>query len=231
MLNSATPASTVSFWISVFLPTPFSSFTIAIATLPGRGYTSPSSGEVVELYAFDEAYLARLREGDPSTEAHFVNYFSQLLQLKLRARYLASEVVDDLRQETFTRVIRTLRSDSGIRQPDRLGAFVNSVCNNVLLEHYRSGNRNVALDPSVAEIHDKSLNIEHLAITDETCALVRKVLSQLPQRDQAILRAIFLEDQDKDQVCRRFAVTRDYLRVLIHRAKQKFRVLLSPNSA
>jgi RNA polymerase sigma-70 factor, ECF subfamily len=190
----------------------------------------PTSGEVVELYAFDGAYLARLREGDPSTEAHFVNYFSQLLQLKLRARYLASEVVDDLRQETFTRVIRTLRSDSGIRQPDRLGAFVNSVCNNVLLEHYRSGTKNVALDPCHAEIQDKTLNIETLAITDETGAIVRKVLAQLPQRDQAILRAIFLEEQDKDQVCRRFAVTRDYLRVLIHRAKEKFRLLLNPNS-
>src|SRR5579859_2954220 len=118
MLSSAAPSSTVSFWIGVFLPVPFS-LHIAIATLHRRGYTSPASGEVVELYAFDEAYLARLREGDPSTEAHFVDYFSQLLQLKLRARYLGSEVVDDLRQETFARVIRTLRSESGIHQPDR----------------------------------------------------------------------------------------------------------------
>lgn len=184
----------------------------------------------MELYAFDEAYLARLREGDPSTEAHFVDYFSQLLQLKLRARYLASDVVDDLRQETFARVIRTLRSDPGIRQPDRLGAFVNSVCNNVLLEHYRAGSKNVALDPSHAEIQDKTLNIESLAITEQNSAIVRKVLSQLPQRDQAILRAVFLEDQDKDQVCRRYAVSRDYLRVLIYRAKDKFRIFLDSNS-
>ena len=93
---------------------------------------------MVQLYAFDEAYLARLREGDPSTESHFVAYFSQLLQLKLRARYLPSEVVDDLRQETFARVIRSLRSDGGICQPNRLGAIVNSVCSDVLSEHYRS---------------------------------------------------------------------------------------------
>src|SRR4029077_4068674 len=41
-----------------------------------------TSGEFLELFAFDEAYLRRLREGDPSTEDHFVAYFSQLLQLK-----------------------------------------------------------------------------------------------------------------------------------------------------
>ena len=230
MLSSAGPSSNVSFrirFIGPCLPAPLSQ----LLTLPADGYTSPASGEAVELYAFDEAYLARLREGDPSTEAHFVDYFSQLLQLKLRARYLASEVVDELRQETFTRVIRTLRSESGLRQPDRLGAFVNSVCNNVLLEHYRAGSRNVPLDPSHAEIQDKSLNIENLAITTETCAIVRKVLSQLPPRDQAILRAIFLEEQDKDHVCRSFQVTRGYLRVLVHRAKEKFRILLGPGTA
>src|SRR6267378_7230561 len=96
-----------------------------------------TSGEVLEFFAFDEAYVSRLREGDPSTETHFVAYFSKLIQIKLRARYLSPEVVDDLKQETFTRVIRSLRS-GGIRQGDRLGPFVNSVCNNVLLEHYRA---------------------------------------------------------------------------------------------
>jgi RNA polymerase sigma-70 factor, ECF subfamily len=180
----------------------------------------------LELFEFDEAYLSRLREGDPSTESHFVVYFSQLLQLKLRARFLAPDAVDDLRQETFTRVIRSIRSDGGVREANRLGAFVNSVCNNVLLEHYRAGNRNVPLESEHFEMPDKVMNVEKQAMADETRATVRKVLSQLPSRDQAILRAIFLEEQSKDEVCRRFGVTRDYLRVLLYRAKEKFRSLL-----
>jgi RNA polymerase sigma-70 factor (ECF subfamily) len=182
----------------------------------------------LELFAFDEAYLSRLREGDPSTESHFVVYFSQLLQLKLRARFLAPDAVDDLRQETFTRVIRSIRSAGGVREANRLGAFVNSVCNNVLLEHYRAGNKNVPLQSEHLEMPDKVMNVEKQAMADETCATVRKVLSQLPGRDQAILRAIFLEEQQKDEVCRRFGVTRDYLRVLLYRAKEKFRSLLGP---
>ncbi len=182
----------------------------------------------MELFAFDEAYLARLREGDPSTETHFVVYFSQLLQLKLRARHLTPDAVDDLRQETFSRLIRAIRSDGGIREANRLGAFVNSVCNNVLLEHYRSGNKSLPLEPNHAEIQDKVVNLENLAIAEETRSFVRKVLAQLPERDQAVLRAIFFEEQPKDDVCRRFGITRDYLRVLIHRAKQKFRSLLGP---
>ena len=186
-----------------------------------------NSGEGLQLYSFDEAYLARLRGGDPPTESHFVAYFSTLLHLKLRARYLPSEVVDDLRQETFARVIRSLRSESGIRQPDRLGAFVNSVCNNVLLEHYRSGGKkNVSLELAHCNIPDKVLSLETLTIRKETSSSVRRVLAQLPERDQTILRAIFLDERAKDDVCRQFGVTRDYLRVLLHRAKEKFRAVM-----
>ena len=181
----------------------------------------------MEFFTFDEAYLDRLREGDPSTESHFVVYFSQLIQIKLRARYLAPEVVDDLKQETFVRVIRSLRSDGGIRQGDRLGPFVNSVCNHVLLEHYRSGAKNVSLGSDHLELPDKILNLESLAISEETQQRVRRVLSQLPGRDQAILRAIFLEETDKEQVCKQFGVGRDYLRVLLYRAKEKFRSVMA----
>jgi len=185
-----------------------------------------TSGEVLELFAFDEAYVGRLREGDPSTEGHFVEYFSKLIQIKLRARFLAAEVVDDLRQETFARVIRSLRSEGGIRQADRLGPFVNSVCNNVLLEYYRSGLKNVPLDANHLELPDKVLNLESLAILQETQQAVQNLLLQLPDRDQAILRAIFLDELSKDEVCKKFDVGRDYLRVLLHRAKEKFRAAM-----
>lgn len=186
-----------------------------------------TSGEVLEFFAFDEAYVGRLREGDPSTESHFVAYFSQLIQIKLRARYLAPEVIEDLKQETFIRVIRSLRSDGGIRQGDRLGPFVNSVCNHVLLEHFRSGSKNVQLQSDHLELPDKILNLEALAISEETQKMVRNVLSQLPRRDQAILRSVFLEEMDKEDVCQRFGVGRDYLRVLLYRAKEKFRAAMA----
>ncbi len=56
---------------------------------------------------------------------------------------------------------------------------------------------------------------------------MRKVLAQLPERDQAILKAVFLEEVAKDEVCQRFGVGRDYLRVLLHRAKGKFRAAMN----
>ncbi len=47
----------------------------------------------------------------------------------------------------------------------------------------------------------------------------------MPTRDRELLRAIFLQEKEKDEVCAQFGVDREYLRVLLHRAKDKFRVL------
>src|SRR5713101_8164566 len=94
--------------------------TISIIAHKGmRRYTPPQEAEAcVEFFNFDEAYVKRLREGDPSTEQHFVAYFGQLLRIKLRSRTLTSDKVEDLSQETFIRVIANLRKDGGVRQPE-----------------------------------------------------------------------------------------------------------------
>ena len=54
---------------------------------------------------------------------------------------------------------------------------------------------------------------------------VREILADLPERDRRLLREVFLEERDKDEVCRDFGVDRNYLRVLLHRAKQSFKSL------
>ncbi len=178
----------------------------------------------MEFFTFDKAYVERLRSGDPSTEQHFVAYFDQLLRIKLRSRMLTFDKVEDLRQETFIRVIATVRKD-GVRQPERFGAFVNSICNNVLLEHYRSSAKNQPMEEVYMEIPDKILDLEGMLVTKESAQQVRRILDGMPKRDRDLLRAIFLEEKEKDSVCRELGVDREYLRVLVHRAKDKFRAL------
>ena len=43
------------------------------------------------------------------------------------------------------------------------------------------------------------------------------------ERDRFLLKAVFLEQRDRDEVCREFGVDREYLRVLLHRAKREFK--------
>jgi len=174
--------------------------------------------------SFDAAYVDRLRDREPETEQHFVSYFSDLILIKLRARSLSRQLADDIKQETFLRVFRTLRSPQGIRQPERLGAFVNSVCNNVLLEFLRAKGRHpTAAVDSMVQMADDTCGPDDCLITEERKAQVRRIVEGLPVRDRRVLKAVFLEERDRDEVCAQMGVGREYLRVLLHRAKTEFR--------
>jgi RNA polymerase sigma-70 factor (ECF subfamily) len=180
----------------------------------------------LQFQAFDQSYLERLRAGDYRAQEHFGAYFSALILIKLRSRLKSREAIEDVRQETFTRFFVALR-DGRILQPERLGSFVNSICNNVLLEHFRAGSRFDSLDDDEKprELPDKGLDLVSILATKETERKVREILEQLSERDRRLLREVFLEERDKDEVCRDFGVDRNYLRVLLHRAKQSFKSL------
>jgi len=161
----------------------------------------------VEFFTFSKEYVELLRQGDPVTEQHFVAYFEQLLRIKLRSRMLASDTVEDLRQETFIRVIAAVRKDGGVRQPERFGAFVNSICNNVLLEYYRSSTKNHPMEEVYMDHPRQNIDLEGMLVTKQSAEQVRRILDAMPKRDRDLLRAIFLDDKEKDAVCRNLGST------------------------
>jgi len=217
------------------LKRPSSSPTPSLTIVPENDQSSPSQvihclplsdgrGKLLQFHSFDEAYVERLRAGDFRTQEHFRVYFTALAQVKLRSRLQSPEAIEDVRQETFARFYVALR-EGKIVHPGRLGSFVNSICNNVLLEHYRTTARHGSLDDDDERKEFPSPVLDPLArlTAHEIQRKVGEILDQLPERDRRLLREVFLEERDKDEVCRDFGVDREYLRVLLHRAKQSFK--------
>jgi RNA polymerase sigma-70 factor (ECF subfamily) len=175
-------------------------------------------------FEFDRPYLDRLASGDPDTERHFTRYFGDLLSIKLRSRLRSPAQVEDARQETFLRVLKTLRQPGGIQSPGGFGAFVNTVCNNVLFEMYRAHSKTTPLeDETSAALPDPTVDAETAVALDQDRAHVRAIMESLPQKERQLLHWLFFEECDKDEVCRRLSIDRNYLRVLLHRAKQRFK--------
>lgn len=183
------------------------------------------------LHEFDSAYYDRLRAGDPETERHFIAYFAPLLLSKLRRRIRSQSLTEEIRQETFLRSFRAIRSGEALRRPEQLGAFVHGICENTIREYLRSDKRTEPMSDDADHRPGASPNPEQQMITRERKSLVRATLERLPSRDQKVLRALFLEDKDKDEVCRELGVERGHLRVLLHRAKIQFRNLLGEKEA
>jgi RNA polymerase sigma-70 factor (ECF subfamily) len=179
----------------------------------------------MQFHAFDRHYLEQLASGDFRTQEHFVSYFSELIRLKLSKRLHSHSEVEDARQETFARVFSALRKPDGIREPERLGAYVNSVCNNVLLEYYRSSSQEVTSDDEEAEanIPDPAMSVVDVIANRQIQKNVREILDELQEKDRRLIKEVFLEERDKDDVRRDLGVDREYLRVLLHRAKKSFK--------
>jgi len=174
---------------------------------------------IVQRQTFDSGYIQRLAQSHAETEREFTAYFSELLAIKLRARLRSADQIEDVVQETFLRVLKTLRIN-GIDNPEALGSFVNSVCNNVLFELYRQQSKFTEEPP---DRPSGEIPAEIQLVDAEERRDVREVLSELPEKDQMILRWLFFEERDKEEICRTLKVDREYLRVLLHRAKNRFR--------
>jgi RNA polymerase sigma-70 factor (ECF subfamily) len=178
--------------------------------------------------SFDFEYVQRLKDGDPETEQHFTAYFGELLLIKLRSRLRHTQTIEDIRQETFLRVLSTLKTKNSLHSPQSLGAFVNSVANNLLFELYRnqSRQRTVEQDEQQFDVPDHHASAEAQMLTDERRRQVQRILDELPARDRDLLRMTFCEERDQDEICQTLHAGRKYLRVLLHRAKARFRECL-----
>jgi RNA polymerase sigma-70 factor (ECF subfamily) len=146
------------------------------------------------------------------------------LRLKLRYKVLyhlghGCADVDDLVQETLARFFRAEQRQL-IRNPDELGAFLNGVCRNVILEYRRRIRREPPMDPD-APIVDAGSRPE--AEIFEMRDAIDNGLQELAERDRAILRSLYLEGREKEEICKEWGMSDAQFRVVLFRAKERFR--------
>lgn len=80
----------------------------------------------------------------------------------------------------------------------------------------RSAQANAETQAGMSQVPDQASVLEMWQQID-------RKLARLSERDRQILTAIFLHNADRDELCRAIGVSRDHLRVLIHRALTEIR--------
>lgn len=151
-----------------------------------------------------------------------------LRKLRARLRYKVSyEVgfacpdVEDIVQETITRFLVASQNEK-IRNDEAFGAFVNGICRNVISEYRRRSQRDDPMPEVVPEPPGRSLPEADLFDLRQAIAVG---LSQLPERDRRILRAFYLEEKTKEEILAQTGLTDQNFRVILFRAKEKFRAI------
>jgi RNA polymerase sigma-70 factor (ECF subfamily) len=129
--------------------------------------------------------------------------------------------VDDIVQEALTRFLLASQQEK-VRNPEAAGAFLLGVCRNVISEYRRRSHREDPMPEVVPEPPGKSMPETELFNCREAIA---RAMEQLSERDRSILRAFYLEEKTKEDIMAQTGLTDQNFRVVLFRAKEKFRRL------
>jgi len=171
----------------------------------------------------------RIREGDASAESELIRQFEPGLRVLLRRRTGGDiGLLQDLVQETLLIVIQRLRGD-GIDDPGKLAAFAAQTARNLAIASLRKAERQKTdVDSEATERNaDSSRGVVTLAEDMESALAVRALLRELPQpRDRLMLRRFYLEDHDKEIICREMQLSEAAFNQALSRARRRFRQIL-----
>jgi RNA polymerase sigma factor (sigma-70 family) len=107
-----------------------------------------------------------------------------------------------------------------VQDPAKFGGYVSRVAEYVYLETRR---KQGPVDPGpVPEVPDGQPGLDRVLIDSERKQKVRSLLEELKDRDRQVLRMLFYEEIEPDEVCRRLKVRPEHLKLLVHRARKRF---------
>ncbi len=181
--------------------------------------------------AKDTGELARLAvavsEGDARAEEEFFRLARERLRLQA-TRWVAQEDVEDLVQDALIVVLQRLREGS-LTEPAKAMAFAASVARRMAIErHRRSARRRTIADSEAVERAEAHSQVpEDQVFQQELKQWVAGLVGSLSvARDQEVIRLLYLEDADRDNVCEALSVPPRHLSRLAYRSKARLKAVV-----
>jgi len=169
--------------------------------------------------------VSRVKNGEPEAEAAMVERYSRGLRYLLRRRTRSAQLAEDFLQETWAIALVKIR-EKGLDNPGRLAGYLAGIANNLALgEQRRVKRQRTAVNSEiVALIPDESENPFRQAARAETCQQVQDLLGDLKkERDREILQRFYVQEEDKESICRRLGVDSVHFNRVLYRARQRMK--------
>jgi len=188
----------------------------------------------------DDGYLIeRLRTGDDSAFEELVDHHAAPLLAVTRRILRDEEEARDAVQETF---VAAFRGISAFQSESRVSTWLHRIAVNCALMKLRIRERqrreqdvDALLPHFQADGHQDHSSVswsesaEEILQREQACALVRQCIDQLPEPYRVVLVLRDIEQLPADVVAEQLQITRDNLKVKLHRARQALRTLLDPH--
>lgn len=169
-----------------------------------------------------------IAQGDREAEGILYRRFAKATLFMLRQRCGDNMLAEDLHHEAFRIVIERLRGD-GLENPERLGAYIHKVAVNLAIGEIRKQQRRNTHSDSdgITLVADSAPDALDRLTQEDAANNIRQVLDSLKvQRDRDLLHYYYIEELDKESICRKLELSAEHFDRVLYRAKQRFRRLL-----
>jgi RNA polymerase sigma-70 factor, ECF subfamily len=207
---------------------------------------TPERATLSEMRVDDGYLIERLRSGDDSAFEELVDHHAAPLLAVTRRILRDEEEARDAVQETF---VAAFRGINAFQAESRVSTWLHRIAVNCALMKLRIRERRRAHERHAENAQDVDALLphfrpdghqDHSAVSwsesaeeilqrEQSCALVRQCIDQLPEPYRVVLVLRDIEQLPADVVAEKLQITRDNLKVKLHRARQALRTLLDPH--
>jgi RNA polymerase sigma-70 factor, ECF subfamily len=166
----------------------------------------------------------------PSDPVHHLSAvyrdFPGLRALILR-RVRDPEVAADILQDAAVTTLEKLRSGE-IAHPENMGGYLYRVAINHLRNHRRKDRSALSSADALDELRNTEDDPDWERVgRPQWAAAARRMLDELPGvRDRELLIRFYLNDEEKENICRELRLSQEHFNRVIFRARNRFRALL-----
>ncbi len=169
----------------------------------------------------DSELTDSIRRGETSAEAVLYEKYSARIYYLALSELRSRENAEDVRSETFMRVIRAVRKGQ-MRSPESLTSFIVGTAHNVIREGFRQRRKDdqlnqVEMERTAMQSPDPFFLDPHVKLA------IEQVISRLKPREQRFLRMYYYEELPADDIARRLDIKPERLRLIKSRALKHFR--------
>ncbi|MCB0462787.1 MAG: sigma-70 family RNA polymerase sigma factor [Flavobacteriaceae bacterium] len=139
----------------------------------------------------DAVLVSNYIKGDENSLAILINRHKQKIYSFIYSKVFDRDITEDVFQDTFIKVIRTLKLGK-YNEEGKFLPWVMRIAHNLVIDHFRKNNRMPKFDNSsdfdiFSVLSDSTLNAEKSIIKSQVEEDVRRLIEELPEDQKQVL--------------------------------------------
>lgn len=156
------------------------------------------------LQAEDSTLVRNYMNGDEASLEVLINRHNQRISSFIYSKVFDKEITEDIFQDTFIKVIRTLKRGK-YNEEGKFLPWVIRIAHNLVIDHYRKSNRmpryESGPDYSIfAILQDDNLNAEKQLIQEQIQSDIGLMIGELPEEQQLVIQMRMYRDMSFKEI-------------------------------